>query len=112
MPTIESSYAMHTTQGVVGFDHPDYPALRLACEVLDATESFLWKIIRGSGLAYGANMSLDAESGHLSFLLYRVGLPKFVSRHKLTFDLFHSHQIVIKVSRPAPRQSKGLWMAP
>ncbi|CAE6470602.1 unnamed protein product [Rhizoctonia solani] len=71
MPTIESSYAMHTAQGVVGFDHPDYPALRLACEVLDGTESFLWKLIRGSGLAYGANMSLDAESGLLSFLLYR-----------------------------------------
>ncbi|KAJ1311433.1 hypothetical protein OPQ81_009922 [Rhizoctonia solani] len=71
MPTIESSYAMHTAQGIVGFDHPDYPALRLACEVLDGTESFLWKLIRGSGLAYGANLSLDAESGLLSFLLYR-----------------------------------------
>ncbi|CAE6416736.1 unnamed protein product [Rhizoctonia solani] len=71
MPTIESSYAIHTAQGVVGFDHPDYPALRLACEVLDGTESFLWKLIRGSGLAYGASMSLDAESGLLSFLLYR-----------------------------------------
>ncbi|CAE7154201.1 unnamed protein product [Rhizoctonia solani] len=71
MPTIESSYAMHTARGIVGFDHPDYPALRLACEVLDGTESFLWKLIRGSGLAYGANMSLDVESGLLSFLLYR-----------------------------------------
>ncbi|CCO26898.1 putative protein C3H1,02c [Rhizoctonia solani AG-1 IB] len=52
MPTIESSYAMHTAKGIVGFDHPEYPALRLACEVLDGTESFLWKLIRGSGLAY------------------------------------------------------------
>lgn len=72
MPTIESSYAIHTSQGVIGFDHPDYPALRLACEVLDGTESFLWKTIRGSGLAYGANMSVDAESGLLNFILYRV----------------------------------------
>ncbi|KAH7318836.1 Metalloenzyme, LuxS/M16 peptidase-like protein [Rhizoctonia solani] len=71
MPTIESSYAVHTTQGVVGFDHPDYPALRLACRVLDGLESFLWKLIRGSGLAYGARMSLDAESGLLRFVLYR-----------------------------------------
>ncbi|CAE6445118.1 unnamed protein product [Rhizoctonia solani] len=71
MPTIESSYAMHTTQAVVGSDHPDYPALRLACEVLDGIESFLWKLIRGSGLAYGAQMALDAESGLLHFRLYR-----------------------------------------
>lgn len=72
LPTIESSYAIHTTKGIVGFDHPEYPALRLACEVLDGTESFLWKLIRGSGLAYGANMSLDVEAGLLSFILYRV----------------------------------------
>ncbi|KAG9104560.1 hypothetical protein FRC06_001340 [Ceratobasidium sp. 370] len=71
LPTIESSYAIHTSKGIIGFDHPEYPALRLACEVLDGTESFLWKLIRGSGLAYGANMSLDVEAGHLSFILYR-----------------------------------------
>ncbi|KAG9077921.1 hypothetical protein FS749_010151 [Ceratobasidium sp. UAMH 11750] len=71
LPTIESSYATHTSKSIIGFDHPEYPALRLACEVLDGTESFLWKIIRGSGLAYGANMSLDVEAGHLSFILYR-----------------------------------------
>ncbi|CAE6520523.1 unnamed protein product [Rhizoctonia solani] len=71
MPTIESSYALHTTQAVVGSDHPDYPALRLACEVLDGIESFLWKLIRGSGLAYAAQMVLDAESGLLHFRLYR-----------------------------------------
>ncbi|CUA75460.1 putative protein C3H1,02c [Schizosaccharomyces pombe 972h-] [Rhizoctonia solani] len=71
MPTIESSYAMHTTQSGVGFNHVDYPALRLACEVLDGIESFLWKLIRGSGLAYGARMALDGESGLLHFRLYR-----------------------------------------
>ncbi|QRV76246.1 Zinc metalloprotease [Ceratobasidium sp. AG-Ba] len=71
LPTIESSYAIHTSKSIIGFDHPEYPALRVACEVLDGTESFLWKLIRGSGLAYGANMSLDVEAGHLSFILYR-----------------------------------------
>ncbi|KAG8742736.1 hypothetical protein FRC12_015287 [Ceratobasidium sp. 428] len=71
LPTIESSYATHTSKSIIGFDHPEYPALRLACEVLDGTESFLWKLIRGSGLAYGANMVLDVEAGHLSFTLYR-----------------------------------------
>lgn len=42
LPTIESSYVTHTTKGIQGFDHPDYPVIRVALEVLNATESFLW----------------------------------------------------------------------
>jgi hypothetical protein len=60
----------------------------VALEVLNATESYLWvwqaiifhlisniwpqRYIRGSGLAYGAYVYLDVESGLLSFSLYRV----------------------------------------
>jgi Zn-dependent M16 (insulinase) family peptidase len=87
LPTIESSYAIHAARAFVGFDHPDSAALRIALEVLDGTESFLWvseisaferaanvtkKYIRGAGLAYGANMGLSLESGLVSFSLYRV----------------------------------------
>ncbi|KAG8786710.1 hypothetical protein FRC15_010850 [Serendipita sp. 397] len=71
LPTIESSFALHCSQAFTGFDHPDYPPLCMALEVLDGTESFLWKYIRGSGLAYGANMALSMESGLVSFSLYR-----------------------------------------
>ncbi|KAK1232703.1 hypothetical protein PQX77_004179 [Marasmius sp. AFHP31] len=71
LPTIESSYVTHTAQAIKGFDHPEYPAFRVALEVLNATESYLWRYIRGSGLAYGAYVSLDLESGLLSFSLYR-----------------------------------------
>jgi hypothetical protein len=42
LPTIESSYATHTTKGIQGFDHPEYAAVRVALEVLNATESYLW----------------------------------------------------------------------
>lgn len=42
LPTIESSYAIHTTKSISGWDHPDGATLKLACEVLDGTESFLW----------------------------------------------------------------------
>lgn len=42
LPTIESSFVMHTTKGIQGFDHPEYPAVRVALEVLNATESYLW----------------------------------------------------------------------
>lgn len=42
LPTIESSFVAHTTKGIVGIQHPDYPVLRVAVEVLNATESYLW----------------------------------------------------------------------
>ncbi|KAJ7070954.1 Metalloenzyme, LuxS/M16 peptidase-like protein [Mycena amicta] len=71
LPTIESSYATHSTKAIQGFNHPEYPAFRVALEVLNATESYLWRYIRGSGLAYGAYVALDVESGLLSFSLYR-----------------------------------------
>ncbi|KAJ7293661.1 Metalloenzyme, LuxS/M16 peptidase-like protein [Mycena rebaudengoi] len=71
LPTIESSYVTHSTKAIKGFNHPEYPAFRIALEVLNATESYLWRYIRGSGLAYGAYVSLDVESGLLSFSLYR-----------------------------------------
>ncbi|KAG8964011.1 hypothetical protein FRC03_002295 [Tulasnella sp. 419] len=71
LPTIESSFGVHTAKGIVGWDHPEYPALRVACEVLDGIESFLWRYIRGSGLAYGSNMSIDLESGLVGFTVFR-----------------------------------------
>lgn len=71
LPTIESSYVTHTTKSIQGFNHPEYPVLRIALEVLNATEGYLWRYIRGSGLAYGAFVSLDVEAGLLSFSLYR-----------------------------------------
>jgi Zn-dependent M16 (insulinase) family peptidase len=90
LATIESSFVQHTSQGIKGFDHPDFPALRIAQEVLNATESYLWvrdrtfmylykseptdsqRSIRGSGLAYGAFVSVDLEAGLTMFSLYRV----------------------------------------
>jgi len=71
LPTIESSYVSHTAKGIQGFAHPEYPALRVAYEVLNATESYLWRYIRGSGLAYGAHVNIDVEAGLVGFGLYR-----------------------------------------
>jgi len=42
LPTIESSFVTHTTKGIMGFDHPEYPAVRVALEVLNATENYFW----------------------------------------------------------------------
>jgi hypothetical protein len=33
---------MHTTKGIRGFDHPELPVVRVALEVLNATEGYLW----------------------------------------------------------------------
>ncbi|KAF9650047.1 hypothetical protein BDM02DRAFT_3185737 [Thelephora ganbajun] len=71
LSTIESSFVYHTSRGVQGFNHPDLPALRITLSVMNATESYLWRYIRGSGLAYGAYISNDTEAGLLTFSLYR-----------------------------------------
>lgn len=42
LPTIESSFVRHTTKGIQGFDHAEYPVIRLAVEILNATEGYLW----------------------------------------------------------------------
>ncbi|KAG6820112.1 hypothetical protein H0H93_005259 [Arthromyces matolae] len=76
LPTIESSYVTHATKSIQGFNHPDFAVMRVTLEVLNATESYLWRYIRGSGLAYGAYVSLDAEAGLLSFTLYRIELDE------------------------------------
>jgi len=72
MGAIEGSYSAHFAKGITGWDHPDLPALRLASAVLNASESYLWKSVRGAGLAYGANVEIDPESGLCGFSVYRV----------------------------------------
>lgn len=42
LPTIESSFVTHYAKGIRGYAHPEYPALRVATEILNATESYLW----------------------------------------------------------------------
>jgi len=71
LPTIESSFVYFTTNTIQGFNHSNYPVILLALEVLNATEGYLWRGIRGAGLAYSAYVSLDVEAGLLSFSLYR-----------------------------------------
>jgi hypothetical protein len=72
MSSIEGSYSVHFAKGITGFTHPDLPALKLACSVLNALESYLWKSIRGAGLAYSANVEVDEEAGLVGFSVYRV----------------------------------------
>lgn len=71
LPSIESSFSVHTAKGVEGFDHPDIPALMVTLGTLNALESYLWRYIRGTGLAYGASITQNPESGLLMFTVYK-----------------------------------------
>lgn len=42
LPTIESSFVTYTSKGIQGFNNKEYPIVRVALEVLNATESYLW----------------------------------------------------------------------
>ena len=43
----------------------------VAVSVLNAMESYLWRFIRGAGLAYGASISSEPEAQLIHFSLYR-----------------------------------------
>ncbi|SNX85732.1 related to Zn2+-dependent endopeptidase, insulinase superfamily [Melanopsichium pennsylvanicum] len=71
LPTVESSYSYFTAKGIASYTHPDAPALITTITILNAMESYLWRYIRGAGLAYGASIVSNPESELLHFSLYR-----------------------------------------
>ncbi|PWY97140.1 hypothetical protein BCV70DRAFT_219707 [Testicularia cyperi] len=71
LPTVESSYSYFTARGIPSYTHPDGPALITTITILNAMESYLWRYIRGAGLAYGAGINSDPESELIRFSLYR-----------------------------------------
>ncbi|KAK4055201.1 hypothetical protein OIV83_000481 [Microbotryomycetes sp. JL201] len=71
LSSIESSFAYHVAKGPDSWTHPDMPALTVARAVLNAMEGFLWKFIRGAGLAYGASISQDVESGLIYYRVFK-----------------------------------------
>ncbi|GAA5862491.1 hypothetical protein JCM1840_004200 [Sporobolomyces johnsonii] len=71
LSSIESSFAYHVAKGPDSWTHEDQPALTVARAVLNAMEGFLWKFIRGAGLAYGASISQDLESGLIYYRVFK-----------------------------------------
>ncbi|SCU80636.1 LADA_0B08724g1_1 [Lachancea dasiensis] len=72
-PASESSYMTVVTSLDISanYMHADYPAICLAAEYLGCVEGPFWKGIRGSGLAYGANIIKMIESNAIGFSVYR-----------------------------------------
>ncbi|RLV92941.1 Uncharacterized protein JA1_002867 [Spathaspora sp. JA1] len=71
IPAAESTHLMTLTKIPTDYLVEDIFKIALASEFLTAVEGPFWRGIRGTGLAYGANIRRDIESGYLSFTIYR-----------------------------------------
>ncbi|GAA5857078.1 hypothetical protein JCM9279_001947 [Rhodotorula babjevae] len=69
--SIESTFAYFIAKGPASREDPDQAALTVTRAVLNAMEGFLWKYVRGAGLAYGASISQDLESGLIIYRVYK-----------------------------------------
>ncbi|BGP12424.1 hypothetical protein JCM10213_001971 [Rhodosporidiobolus nylandii] len=100
----ESTYLVARTT-CPPFTHADYPALCLAATSLSATNSFLWKAVRGPGLAYGAFMGLDAEGGSLSFTAFKSpdAFKAFAAAQKVVLDIVTGKKEVTQADMDSAR---------
>ncbi|KAJ9101074.1 hypothetical protein QFC21_003292 [Naganishia friedmannii] len=71
MGSIEGSHAVVYSRGPQGWTHPDLPACVVTSAILQATESYFWKGVRGAGLAYHTYMTINAEFGSIVFNVLR-----------------------------------------
>ncbi|EGW29905.1 uncharacterized protein SPAPADRAFT_57410 [Spathaspora passalidarum NRRL Y-27907] len=71
IPAAESTHLMSLTKIPTNYLEDDIFKIALASEFLTAVEGPFWRGIRGTGLAYGANIRRDIETGYLSFSIYR-----------------------------------------
>ncbi|CDK28581.1 unnamed protein product [Kuraishia capsulata CBS 1993] len=70
-PGSESTYLHSVHRIPTDYLHADGPAISLAAAYLQAVEGPFWRGIRGTGLAYGANVYKEPEHGQLVFSIYR-----------------------------------------
>lgn len=71
LPSIESSFSLHSAPGPVSFDSKDIAPLLVLNEVLETMEGIFWKLIRGQGLAYSCSLRADVEAHLVYFSIYR-----------------------------------------
>jgi Zn-dependent M16 (insulinase) family peptidase len=68
---VESGFLLQSTPCIVDFNHPDLAAIMVFIEYLTCLEGPFWKQIRGLGLSYSYSISVDAEQGKLTFMLFK-----------------------------------------
>lgn len=70
-PASESTHFMSLSPTPTDYLDEDIFKIALVSEFLGGVEGPFWRAIRGTGLAYGANIRQLIESGFLSFTVYR-----------------------------------------
>ncbi|KAH3680744.1 hypothetical protein WICMUC_000178 [Wickerhamomyces mucosus] len=70
-PGSESTFLTSNTKIPIDYLSRSSVAVSLAASYLQAVEGPFWRGIRGTGLAYGANVSRNVEFGQLTFEIYR-----------------------------------------
>lgn len=70
-PTSTATYLVSSTVSPTTYRTKDSISLAVASAYLQAVEGPFWRGIRGTGLAYGANLSRNVEFGRLCFDIYR-----------------------------------------
>ncbi|ROT43702.1 cytoplasm protein [Sodiomyces alkalinus F11] len=71
MTTVDSSYSVSTSKGVISFEDPRIAAILVGVGYLEAVEGPLWCAVRGQGMAYGVFFGRDINSGMVQFRVYR-----------------------------------------
>lgn len=71
VPSSDSTFLNSTTTIVTDYNDKDSAVISLTCSYLQAVEGPFWRGIRGTGLAYGANIRKQPEDHRLTFDLYR-----------------------------------------
>ncbi|RCK66408.1 hypothetical protein Cantr_02135 [Candida viswanathii] len=71
IPAAESTHLNALTKIPTDYLDDDIFRIALATEFLTAVEGPFWRAIRGTGLAYGAQIRRHIETGYLSFNIYR-----------------------------------------
>lgn len=69
MPSNESSDLVFSIPGITSWLDPSLPVIVLIANYLGLMDGPFWNTIRGSGLAYGFNMSIDVDGGVLYYCI-------------------------------------------
>ena len=119
----------HTSRGVLGFDHPDVPALRVTLNVMNATESYLWVCLLSYRVTYShlTDVTLAIYSrlrvGLRGIYLGRLGggfvkllpLPSmFISRNTslILTGLFNRARAILLLTNKLQKSYEGSLMDP